>query len=256
VAQVFSAKLEIMEKVAKLVVSLGFDGLDINMGCPDKGVERQLSGAALIKNPELAVQLIKAAQKGVKDAGSEIPVSVKTRVGYNKIEIDTWLPTLLSAEPAVVTLHARTRKEMSKVPANWDIIKKAVEIRDDLKSDTLIFGNGDVESVEDAKRKALESGCDGVMIGRGMFGNPWIFAGINKNDIPVAERLRVMMEHTKLFEEKLGEVKNFAIMKKHYKAYCDGFDGAKELRVKLMEAKDAREVEQIVTNFLSNLPNK
>jgi tRNA-dihydrouridine synthase len=173
-------------------------------------------------------------------------------MNLNKNELDTWLPKLLAAEPAVITIHARTRKEMSKVPARWEEIKKAVEIRNKAGAETLIFGNGDVETTQDAKQKAEETGADGVMIGRGIFGNPWVFAGKKRDEISVSERLLVMVEHTKLFQKQLGDLKNFAIMKKHYKAYVEGFDGAKELRHMLMEAKDAGEVEKITLGFLGN----
>lgn len=248
VAQLFTSKPEIMEKAAALVLKLGFDGLDINMGCPDRSIEKQGAGAAMIKTPEIAVSVIEAAKRGVEN---KIPVSVKTRIGYNKNELDTWLSKLLEAEPAVITIHARTRKEMSKVPARWEEIKKAVEIRNNARAETLIFGNGDVETIQDAKLRREETGADGVMIGRGIFGNPWVFAGKNRDDISVSDRLQVMVEHTKLFEKELGHIKSFAIMKKHYKAYVEGFDGAKELRHLLMEAPDAVEVEKITCRFLN-----
>jgi tRNA-dihydrouridine synthase len=246
-----------MKKAAELAVDLGFDGIDINMGCPDKGVEKQGAGAALIKNPKLAQELIRAAKEGAAKDGKNLPVSVKTRIGYNKDELETWLPMLLEEDPAVVTIHARTRKEMSLVPARWEHVKRAVEIRDAFvdsngrKSETLIFGNGDAADLEDAEAKAKETGCDGVMLGRAIFGNPWRFnRNVKKEDLPVAERLAVLVEHTKLFEKMLPH-KNFAIMKKHYKAYCAGFEGAKELRLELMEAKDAADVERIVRKHLA-----
>lgn len=243
VAQLFSSNPEKMEQAARLVQDLGFDGVDINMGCPDRSIEKQGAGASLIKNPSLAKEIIRGAKRGAPN----IPISVKTRVGYNKNEIDTWIPTLLEEEPAVLTLHARTRKEMSKVPAHWDDVKRVVEIRDRIGSPTLIFGNGDVKNLEEARRKVEETGCDGVMIGRGIFGNPWLFAEYEpKQD----EKLKVMVEHTKLFEKEMTGVKSFALMKKHYKAYVNNFDGAKELREELMNAINANEVEEIVNIFL------
>lgn len=246
VAQFFSAKPELMKKAAELARELGFDGIDINMGCPDRSIEKQGAGAGLIKNPKLAYEIILAAKKGAGD----LPVSVKTRIGYNKNELETWLPELLRAEPALITVHARTRKEMSKVPARWEMVKRAVEIRDEMNSETLIFGNGDALDVNDAKIKAEESGADGVMLGRAIFGNPWLFAN-RKDPVSISEKLRVLVEHTKLFEELLADIKHFAIMKKHYKAYVQGFDGAKELRMRLMETNSATEVEEIVTEYLN-----
>ncbi len=256
VAQFFTSKPEMMQKAAELAVDLGFDGIDINMGCPDKSIEKQGAGSAHIKNPKLAQQVILAAMEGAKKDGKNLPVSVKTRIGYNKNELETWLPAILETNPAVVTIHARTRKEMSLVPARWEHVKRAVEIRDNFvdrngkKSETLIFGNGDVVDLEDGKNKVRETGCDGVMLGRAIFGNPWCFSRtVKREDVSIADRLRVMVEHTKLFEELLPH-KSFAIMKKHYKAYVNGWDGAKELRLKLMESKTAEEVEEIVEEYL------
>jgi nifR3 family TIM-barrel protein len=261
VAQFFTGKPEMMQKAAELARDLGFDGIDINMGCPDKSVEKQGSGAAHIKDYKQAQAVIRAAMRGAKKNGKNLPVSVKTRVGYNKNELETWLPALLETKPAVITIHARTRKEMSLVPARWELVKRAVEIRnawrdsDGNKSQTLIFGNGDVTDLPDAEEKARETGCDGVMLGRAIFGNPWLFPNspeLGNREISIPERLKVMVEHTKLFEELLPH-KSFAIMKKHYKAYVNGWEGAKELRMKLMEAKDANEVEKIVEEYLKSV---
>lgn len=252
VAQIFGSNPEHFRQCAALIAELGFDGIDINMGCPDKSVEKQCAGAALIKTPALARELIRAAKEG----GGGLPVSVKTRVGYNKVILDEWLPEILAEEPAMVTIHARTRKEMSLVPARWEHVARAVEIARDFAEKhgtarTLIVGNGDAKDLNDAKQKAQETGADGVMLGRAIFGNPWLFdTQVNYHEIPLNERLRIMVEHTKLFEELLGGIKNFAIMKKHYKAYVTGFLGAKELRVKLMDAKNADEVERIIKEFI------
>ncbi|MES2087887.1 MAG: tRNA-dihydrouridine synthase [Patescibacteria group bacterium] len=260
VAQLFSGNPEKMFEAAKLVRELGFDGLDINMGCPDRSIEKSGAGAILIKNPAQARAVIRAAKEG---AGG-LPVSVKTRIGYNKNELETWLPELLEEHPAVVTIHARTRKEMSLVPARWEHVKRAVEIRNELKSETLIFGNGDVLNLDDARAKVHETGCDGVMLGRAIFGNPFLFSDLRKKKRPeasegqpqmesVSGRLQVMLEHTKLFDELFHGIKNFAIMKKHYKAYVQGFDGSKELRIKLMEAENVADVERVVTEYLKSL---
>lgn len=247
VAQFFTSTPEYMERAAALAQELGFDGIDINMGCPDKTVEKQGAGAKLILSPERAVALIAAAKRGAPN----LPVSVKTRLGYNKDILEEWLPKLLAAEPVALTLHARTRKDMSKVPARWERMKRAVEIRDELGSHTLILGNGDALDLEDAKKKAAESGADGVMLGRAIFGRPWLFnpAGEPKT---TAERLRIAVEHTKLFEELLGDIKNFALMKKHFKAYVEGFPGAKELRMELMETTSAAQVEAVIGRFLES----
>jgi tRNA-dihydrouridine synthase len=169
-------------------------------------------------------------------------------MGYNQPELETWLPEILKEEPAVVTIHARTRKEMSKVPARWEFVKRAVEIRNELGSKTLIFGNGDIRDLAEARERVLETGCDGVMLGRAIFGNPWLFS----EKVPtLKEKLQVLIEHTKLFETILGSTKNFAVMKKHFKAYINGFDGAGELRAELMKTETAEEVERILKIYLS-----
>ena len=245
VAQVFGSKPEHFAEVATLIADLGFDGIDINMGCPDRNVEKQGAGAAMMKDPGLAKAVILAAKEGSRG----LPVSVKTRIGYNSVQLETWLPELLSVQPAAITVHARTRKELSDVPAQWEYVKRAVEIA--RGSGVVMLGNGDVKDLDDAREKAAASGVDGVMIGRGVFGNPWRFnPEVRIEDIPLSDRLRVMVEHTKLFTDTLGDVKNFAIMKKHYKAYVHGFDGAKELRTALMETNSAEEVEVLVEAFL------
>lgn len=255
VAQLFSSNEEHMEKAAALCLELGFDGVDINMGCPDKSIEKQGCGSAMIKNPELAVKIIQAAKRGAKsnEAGG-IPVSVKTRLGYNRDQLEDWLPALVAASPAAITLHARTRKEMSKVPARWERVARAVEIRDEIlgkdKSKTRIIGNGDALSLADAKMKAQATGADGVMLGRAIFGNPWLFHPTKLvEEVPLKERLHVMVEHSKLFTEILP-FKNFSVMKKHYKAYVKDFHGASELRAELMEQETAEAVEVIVNQFL------
>lgn len=304
VAQLFSSNPEYMRQACKLVADLGYDGVDINMGCPDKGIEKQGCGSAMIKTPKKAQEIIRAAKEGaVRADGTRLPVSVKTRVGYNKNELETWIPALLEAGPAAIILHARTRKEMSKVPARWEHVARAVEIRDEFfaktsaknwvtgKQDstnknslgenalrknlsgenvlcekTLILGNGDVLSIQDGYEKCKATGADGAMLGRAIFGNPWLFRNLvsdavtEKNTgapgpahIPtIQEKLNAMVEHTQEFEKHLGDIKNFAIMKKHFKAYVNGFDGAKELRMQLMEkASTAGEVKEIVENFLN-----
>jgi len=248
VAQFFSSNPVAMEHAARIALDMGFDGIDINMGCPDRSVEGQGAGAAMIKNPKRAREIIEAAQRG----GGGLPVSVKTRIGYNTNELETWLPEILKANPAVVTIHARTRKEMSKVPARWEHVARAVQIRNELHSDALIFGNGDVESIEVAETKALDTGADGVMLGRAIFGNPWLFSKTNQHPIP-EERVRVLLEHTRLFEEKLGAYKNFAVMKKHFKSYVSGFDSSKELRVHLMETENADQVEAVIVRYLEGI---
>ncbi|MCX6790418.1 MAG: tRNA-dihydrouridine synthase [Candidatus Kaiserbacteria bacterium] len=240
IAQIFSNKPEMISYATKLVADLGFDGVDLNMGCPDRAVEKQGCGSAMIKTPEVAREIIRAAKEA-----STLPVSVKTRVGYNKESLDEWLPVLLEETPVAITIHLRTRKEMSLVPAHWDLMKKAVEIRNRINPEVLLIGNGDITSIEEGKRLIAESGCEGVMIGRGMFGNPWVFAGRKYEDTSLQEKLSALVELAHDFE-KITPRKSFAILKKHIKAFVTGFPGAAELRAKLMDAESANALETII----------
>lgn len=282
IAQLFSSKPANMQAACKLCAELGFDGIDINMGCPDRTIEKQGCGSGMIKTPERAVEIIAAARAGIAESGKNTLLSVKTRVGYNHDEIDTWIRLLLEQKLDALTVHARTRKDLSINPANWDYISRVVKLRDEIAPDTVIIGNGDVTDLQDGIDKSVTTGADGIMIGRAVFGNPWIFdpnrstvqqgswktpwhvrmlprswqkrimgdRRYTVSSVSIPERLETMLEHTKIFMEHLGGVKNFAVMKKHYRAYAHGFPGAKELRIRLMESNNAEEVEQIVEEFL------
>jgi len=244
VAQVFGATPDNFYTAAKLITKLGFDGIDINMGCPERSISgKQGAGSALIKTPKLASEIIAATKAG----SGGMPVSVKTRLGFSKNEIETWLPVLLDAQPTAITIHGRTRKEMSKVPANWKVIGQAVEIA--RGSGVVIIGNGDVRDLADARQKAEQYGVDGVMLGRAVFGNPWLFNHrVTIDQVPLKKRLQVMVEHTQLFEKLMGD-KPFEYMKKHFKAYVVGFAGAAELRAELMATTSAKEVAKVVRSY-------
>lgn len=254
IAQIFGSNPANIKKASTLIAELGFDGIDINMGCPDRSVLKSGAGAALIQTPKLAREIIRAALDGVALTGKKIPVSVKTRSGFNKVELEEWIPELIKENIWALTIHARTKKDLSLVPARWEEVKRVVEIVKASGKNILVIGNGDVKDLEDGKKKVLETGCDGIMIGRGTFGKPWLFNKSKKfQDISTKDRLKILLEHTKLFEKLLGKVKNFAVMKKHYKAYVNGFDGARELRIKLMESKNYTEVHSIIKDFLKTL---
>lgn len=248
VAQIFGSNPKTFTRAARLIEKLGFDGIDINMGCPDRNIEKSGAGAALIKNPRLAKEIIQGTMEATR-----LPVSVKTRLGYGKDITEEWVKELLETCPAAITIHARTRREMSNVPANWNAVRRAVKVRNEAKSRTLIMGNGDVESIEDARKKAKETGCDGIMCGRSAFGNPWFFTGKRLDEISIQERLRVMCEHAALFEKLFKGKKSFAVMKKHFKAYTSGFKGAKELRMELMKTQNAEEVKEKVRELTKRL---
>jgi tRNA-dihydrouridine synthase len=252
VAQIFGGKPDQFEEVGPLIRRLGFDGVDINMGCPDAGVEKSGGGAALVKDPARAKEIIRALRRGAGD----LPISVKTRIGYAKNEIATWIPALLHENLAALTVHLRTRAEMSAVPAHWELAPEITALRDKISPGTILLGNGDLDSLETAQMRIRESGFDGVMVGRGVFGNPWFFSGRTPD---VREKLERMAAHAELFEklyrtnaakgDEPGPLKGFEVMKKHLKAYASGFDGAKEIRIQLMETASAADVRKVVEGF-------
>lgn len=271
-AQIFGSKKENIETAIKIIYKLGFDGIDLNFGCPDKTIEKQFAGAAMIKNQDMAEEILNITKKTVSKLNTKtkfFSFSVKTRIGYNKIEYKTWLSKILKYEPDILTIHLRTRKEMSLVPAHFEISKDIVDfIKNFCKENNLnipfIILNGDIKDLIEAEIRIKESKCDAVMIGRGVFGTPWLFnkkeylkrKEINSNTKKGKEnilfRLNICLEHTKLFEKKLGKYKSFNIMKKHYKAYINGFDDAKELRIKMMNAKNYNEIKNIIKNYIKN----
>ncbi|MFA5208400.1 MAG: tRNA-dihydrouridine synthase [Candidatus Paceibacterota bacterium] len=241
VAQIFGSDPAYFKKAAKEIEKLGFDGIDINMGCPDKAIEKQGAGAALIKDVDLAKQIIRATKEGTK-----IPVSVKTRLGYNENQITEWIVPILQENIAALIIHFRTKKEMYRFPAQWNLAKEIVKLRDLYSPETLIIGNGDVKSLKQARELAKENKLDGIMVGRATVGNPWFFS----DRLPTTqEKLKAIVEHIKLFNDP----KQFNVMKKHFHAYAKGFDGAKELRDRLMETKNYLEVKKLIEEFLLRL---
>ena len=239
VAQLFGGDPEAFLEVAKLIVKMGFDGVDINMGCPARKVAGRGEGAGLIKDPDLAAKIIAAVKKGVD---GKIPVSVKTRIGYDQAD-SSWWQFLASQDLAVVTVHGRTFKQLYQGKADWEAIARAATLIK--QSGTIFLGNGDVESIADAKEKIEKYGVDGVLIGRAAQGNPWVFRGVGVNK---EEKLKVALEHSRKFEEIFPEDR-FFIMRKHLAWYARGFDGASELRQKLVVTNSADEVEKVISQF-------
>ncbi|MCI0597749.1 tRNA-dihydrouridine synthase [Candidatus Parcubacteria bacterium] len=244
-AQFFTSNPETMEYAARYALLHGFDGVDINMGCPDASIEKQGAGAAHIKNPEQACEIIAAAIRGTE---GKIPVSVKTRLGYNKIEYQEWLPHLLDSGISALTIHMRTRKEMSKVKAHWELGKEIVSFCRDRNREVFIIGNGDIASVEEGRTLACEQGWDGLMLGRAIFGNPWVFTGRTSEELSISERLTSLLSLAQRFDA-LRPKKHYAILKKHFKAFVNGFDGAAELRARLMETNNLSELEACLNEF-------
>lgn len=235
VAQIWGNNPENYYKAAKLLEKLGFDGIDINMGCPDRNIVKKGCCSGLINNPQLALELINATKKGAPN----LPISVKTRLGYKNVNMD-WIKQLLEANLCALTIHGRTVSEMSKVPAHWDEIGKIAKMRNSLNKKTLIIGNGDVVSYQDAMKKTKLYGVDGIMIGRAIFTNPYVFKKNEKN-ISVNERFLLLSNHVKLFNKTWEGEKNINIMKKFYKMYIKDFDNAKVIREKLMQINSAKE---------------
>lgn len=241
IAQIFGSRPETIEYASTLASTLGFDGVDINMGCPDKAIEKQGAGAGMIKHPEDVHAILAAAKE------SGLPVSVKTRIGYNQEELDSWLPVLLQENLSALTVHLRTRKEMSLVPAHWELAQRVVALRDRYAPTTLLIGNGDVKNTEEARARASQSGFDGIMLGRAIFGNPWLFSDRKLTDITPQEKIQALLTLSTYFDE-LRPKKSFHIMKKHFKVFISGWAGATTLRTKLMESSSHEELVLILAD--------
>jgi tRNA-dihydrouridine synthase len=244
VAQIWGSKPEKFATAAKMLEDdYDFDGIDINMGCPVKKIVSQKSCSALIGVPDLAKEIIIATQEATK-----LPVSIKTRTGLKKHTTEEWLTHLFETKPAAIILHARTQKMMSDYPAEWEQLAIAVRMRNVLSPDTIIMGNGDVSSIEDGISKCEQFGCEGAMIGRGVFHNPWIFSDDNSIKTPT-QKLQLLWEHTKLYVETFGYGKNYAQMKRFFKIYTYDFPHAAEIRGKLMETTSLDEIHKVLTSF-------
>jgi nifR3 family TIM-barrel protein len=292
VAQIYGADPDKFYQVAQVICALGFDGVDINMGCPSKSVSARGCGAALIKNPPLAKEILRAAHAGVKDwaSGREIetvglrskvaekihslttsrggrraiPVSVKTRLGYDSVIIEEWVAMLLEERPAAISIHGRTLAQMYRGRADWEAIGRAAKLV--RQTSTLILGNGDVESMQDVVDRVRATHVHGVLIGRGCLGNPWLFlqkggakATINcalqgaetedtsdsTQEISLRERFQVAVEHARYFES-LGGAQRFSAMRKHLGWYCKGFPGAAETRARMFQATSSLDVEEVL----------
>lgn len=257
VAQFFGTVPEHLYAAAKLAKELGFDGVDVNMGCPDRSIVKHGAGIALAKDPALAKEIIAALLAG------GLPVAVKTRLGlYKTDEMEEWILALLEAKPDVLIIHGRTMKEMSKVPAHWDLIGRVAEMAKKycsfstssgrLSKRTLIIGNGDVVSRRQGIELAQRWGVDGVMVGRGIFSNPWLFnPAVDIASVSPRRRLQLLLEHTELWLKQWQGIKLFDLMRKFYKVYVSGWDGAKELRAQLMRAGNADQVREIVDSYIN-----
>lgn len=293
-AQIYGKTPELFYKVAHIVGELGFDGLDINMGCPAKKVAAAGCGAALIRTPALAREIIQAARRGIEDWASGqtleqigirpsaiaafkaanrlrtgtdepprrrvIPLSVKTRIGYERPSIDAWIPTLLEERPAAITLHGRTLIQGYKGDADWAAIARAAELS--RGSDTLVLGNGDLRDMPDVYRRIHETGVNGVLVGRATEGNPWLFAGkaqvkqallgggpiLAQPPVSLEQRFDIIREHSRHYENMV-QIRCFVGMRKHLIWYCRDFRGAAEMRARMVRLNNAAEVARCLEGY-------
>ena len=245
IAQIWGTEPDDYYNTAKAITTLGFAGIDINMGCPDKNVLRHGACSALINNHTLAKEIILATKEG---AGS-LPVSVKTRIGLKKIDTENWVSHLLSLPLTALTIHGRTAAEMSRVPAHYDEIGKAVKIRNEMKSKVYIIANGDISDRTKGLELCEQYGFDGAMIGRGIFGNLWAFEE-NPRTHSSKEYMEKLLMHTDLFESVWNTEKPFIILRKFYKAYIKDFDGASDLRENLMQTNSFNDVRNTIREYI------
>jgi tRNA-dihydrouridine synthase B len=276
VAQIFGADPDAFYKVAVLLSEMGFDGIDINMGCPDHNVAKKGGGAGLIRTPQLAQVIIKKTMQGTQDWADgknvedldlpenivnyvkifqpnsknniyrkPLPVSVKTRIGFDDIVTEEWISTLLDVEPVNITLHGRTLAQLYSGDANWDEIGKAATLAK--KTETTLLGNGDIKSLDEAYFRIKEYATNGALIGRAAWGNPWIF----KDKTPeLPEKFQVAVEHCQALVDMLPRG-HFLTLRKHLSWYCKGFDNATAVRMQLMRVNTVEEIKGIVENFVS-----
>jgi len=242
VAQIWGNKPEEFAQMAHGMKELGFAGIDINMGCPDKSVVKNNCGSGLIRTPDIAVELIAAAKH------SGLPISVKTRLGYSSVdEWREWLTIILQQNVVNLTIHLRTRKEMSKVSAHFELIPEIKKLRDEIAPQTLLTINGDIRDRKHGEELAAKYGIDGVMIGRGIFSNPFAF---EQNSRPRSreELLALLRLHLNLFDQYSAELepRKFEPLKRFFKIYIRDFPGASELREQLMHTKTTDEVRNLI----------
>lgn len=226
-----------------LPVGANFAGIDINMGCPAKSEVNNGACSALINNRELAGQIIEATKKGA----GQLPVSVKTRLGFNQIDF-TWHEFLLGFNLDMLTVHFRTRKQMSKVPAEWDKAVEIVKLRDKISPKTKLVGNGDVLSRQQGEELAKKYRLDGVMIGRGIFHDPYVFTKDSPWESKTrAERVALFKHHVTLFTDTWQQHERpLHTLNKFCKVYINGFDGAKELREEIMACETHEDTLKLV----------
>lgn len=247
VAQIWGGHPNSMYEAAQIVKKMGFDGIDINLGCPDRNVMKKPGGSGLIGNYEIVGKIIEAVKRGAEG----IPLSIKTRLRYKEVTTKEWMSFLLEQNIEALTVHGRTPEQQSKGEADWEEVGEIVKLKNTISPKTIIIGNGDIKSYGQAYEKYEKHKIDGVMIGRGIFSNPWVFDKSSKEVVrPREDYLKILLKHLNLFEETWGKKKNFAILKKFFKMYVKNFIGATALRERLMEAKKSDEIRVIVGEYI------
>ncbi len=296
VAQLYGNDPELFYQAAHAVCELGFDGLDLNMGCPSKSVAASGSGAGLIKTPELARAIMQATRRGIEnwaaggtlrqagftparveafqrlnqERGGEhralrrsIPLSVKTRIGYDSVTVESWIDYLMQEQPALISLHGRTLRQMYRGAADWSAIARAAAVVKG--TGTLLFGNGDIHSLEDAMVRVRETRVDGVLVGRAVLGAPWFFRSkerirelvretdgssveLRAEDVSLDQRFAVLLDHGRQFQALCGQ-KRFYRMRKHLGWYCKGFPHAAALRSRMVQVSSFSELEGVLNDY-------
>lgn len=241
IAQIWGKNPEHFAELASALASLGFSGIDLNFGCPDRHVNAAGGGAAMIKTPDLAVECFRNAVEN----SNGLPVSIKTRLGYTyPDEYKTWLPILLNEHPAALTIHLRTKKEMSKVPAHFELIPDIVKLKNKISPETKLIANGDIKTAAEGTELCQKHNLDGFMIGRGVFENPYCFT----NHEPTKEELLDLLKlHLDLFDQE--KYTNFEPLKHYFKIYVRDFPGASELRTAMMDCHSTAEVRAILYSW-------
>ena len=244
VAQIWGTNPERYQQAIKEVLNeMDFDGIDINMGCPVAKVVKKGSCSGLINTPSLAKEIILAAKEV-----SNVPVSVKTRIGVEEVVTEEWINHLIDAEPAAITLHGRMQIQMSDGLADWNEIEKARKVRDQRGVNIPLIGNGDVKSMVEADKRIADHNLDGVMVGRGIFHNPWLFNREQTEHGP-KERLALLWKHASNYHDMWEGTKHFLILRRFFKIYAQGFEGASTLRGEIMSTKGLSEVEEILKRY-------
>jgi len=244
VAQIWGKVPANYEKTAAELVAMGFDGIDINMGCPDKTIVKNGCCSALINDRDLAIAIIAAVKKGVN---GRVPVSVKIRTGWNEVDF-SWPELILEQGIDMLTVHGRTTKEMSKVPARWEDIAAIVKIRDRVAPTTLIVGNGDVESREHGEMLAKKYKLDGIMIGRAIFTDPYIFSKKSPwVETSEKDRLKLFKKHIELFQQTYhNRERNWQGLKRMAKVYVHGIENASLFRDQLMRSETLDDMLKVI----------